>query len=77
MPEPTQKSSRIAFGIGSLVLCMLLCVMVCATVTQDIDEKSTEKKYINERRARAGLLWMTVPLLVGAVITNVVVMFTS
>ena len=77
MPETTQKSSRIPLGIGSLILCMLFCVMVCAIITQDIDEKSTEIKYVNERRARTGLLWMTVPLLIITFIVNVVVIVTA
>lgn len=73
MPEITQKSTRIPLGIGSLILCILFCIMVCAIITQDIDEKSTDRKYVNERRARTGLLWMTIPLLIAAVIANVVV----
>jgi hypothetical protein len=51
--------------------------MVCAIITQDIDEKSDERKYVNERRARTGLLWMTVPLLIGTFIANVVVIVTA
>ena len=77
MPETTQKSSRIPLGIGSLVLCILFCIMVCAIITQDIDEKSNDSKYVNERRARTGLLWMTVPLLIAAFIANVVVIVTA
>lgn len=70
-----KKTSRI-FGLMSLILVLLYTMIVCAVITQDIDDKSDERKYVNERRARAGLKWMSIPVLIATVITNAVVIMT-
>ena len=56
-------STRIV-GWACLILIILYTIIVCAVVTQDIQEESNEPMYINERRARTGLKWMTIPVLV-------------
>lgn len=70
-----KKINRL-FGLMSLILVILYTMIVCAVITQDVDDKSTERKYINERRARTGLKWMSMPVLVAMVIANAYVIMT-
>lgn len=58
------KSSTRIVGWACLILIILYTIMVCAVITQDIQAESQETKYINERRARTGLKWMTIPVLI-------------
>ena len=58
------KGSTKLIGWVCLVLIILYSILVCAVITQDIREESGETKYINEARARTGLKWMTIPVLV-------------
>ena len=70
-----KKTNRI-IGLMSLILVLLYTMIVCAVITQDIDPESTDQKYINERRARTGLKWMSIPVLIAVVITNACVIMT-
>ena len=58
------KASTRLLGWTCLILVILYTIIVCAVITQDIDEGSQEQKYINEARARTGLKWMTIPILI-------------
>jgi hypothetical protein len=70
------KMTNRLFGLMSLILVLLYTMIVCAVITQDINPDSTERKYVNERRARTGLKWMSIPVLIAVVIANAYVIFT-
>ena len=73
--DDPKKINRL-FGLMSLILVLLYTMIVCAVITQDIDDKSTDRKYINERRARTGLKWMSIPVLILTVIANAYIIMT-
>ena len=71
-----EKEIKKAFGIITLAFAILYTVIVCAVPTQEINPYSNEQKYINERRAYLGLKWMTVPVLIIAVVINAYAIYT-
>ena len=70
------KMTTRIFGLMTLVLVVLYTLIVCAVITQDIDPDSTDPKYVNERRARTGLKWMSIPILIAVVIANASIIIT-
>lgn len=58
------KASTRLLGWTCLILVILYTIIVCAVITQDVNNDSKDRKYINERRARTGLKWMTIPILI-------------
>lgn len=71
LPGYTQKSN-IGMGIISLFLCILFTTILCAVITQEVEKESTDKKKINEHRARVGLVFLSVPLLLIAMVLNII-----
>lgn len=48
------------FAIGLFWLTILFAVICCAVFSMKVDDVSTEQAYINERRAKTGLLWISI-----------------
>lgn len=72
LPPGYAQKSNIGMGIMSLFLCILFTTIVCAVITQEVEKKPTDKKKINEQRARLGLICLSVPLLLVAMILNII-----
>ncbi len=47
------------FAIGLFWLTILFAVICCAAFSMKVDKNSTERAYIDERRAKTGLLWVS------------------
>lgn len=48
------------FAIGLFWLTILFTVVCCAVFSMKVDNNSTEQAYINERKARKGLFYLSI-----------------